>query len=146
MCDSPSVVKSAITRLEKAHGYLFSLVSQDLQLHIQGLKTPKDIWDKLDSLFDKQDELRVHKLENELISLNPSNFESLNEFFTKFKNLIYQLNQCKVEKEDHQLILAILSKLIVDYSVFVSTFQSMRITTPNWNMPTLDAFIASLIF
>ena len=49
-----------LKRLDEAHGYLFSLVSWDLQFHIQGLKTPKDIWDKLASLFDKQDEMRVH--------------------------------------------------------------------------------------
>ena len=55
------------------------------------MKTPKEIWDKLASLFDKQDELRVHQLENELISIHPSSFETLNEFFTKFKNLIFQL-------------------------------------------------------
>ena len=51
-----------------------------------------------------------------------------------------------LEKEDDQLILSILSKLSADYSVFVSTFQSLRITTPNWKMPTLDAFIASLTY
>ena len=51
-----------------------------------------------------------------------------------------------MEKEDDQLILAILSKRSADYSVFVSTFQSVRITTPNWKMPTLDAFIASLTY
>ena len=88
--------------------------------------------------------MRVHQLENDLITLNPSNFESLNEFFTKFKNLIYQLKQCKVEKDEYQLILAILTNLNVDYSDFVSTFQIVRLTTPNWNMPTLDAFIQSL--
>ena len=59
--------------------------------------------------------MRFHQLENELISLNPSNFETLNEVYTKFKNLIYQLKQCKVEKEDDQLILAILSKLSAYY-------------------------------
>ena len=70
----------------------------------------------------------------------------MNEFFTKFKNLINQLKQCKVEKEDDQLILAILSKLSADYSVFVSTFQLVRINTPNWKMATLDSFIASLTY
>ena len=87
-------------KIDEAHGYLFSLVSQYLRFHIQGLKNPKEIWYNLASLFDKQDEMRVHQLENELISLNPSNFETMNEFFTKFKNLIYQLKQYKVEKED----------------------------------------------
>ena len=63
--------------------------------------------------------MRFHQLENELISLNPSNFETLNGFFIKFKNLMYQLKQCKVDKEDDQLILAILSELSANYSVFV---------------------------
>ena len=35
--------------------------------------------------------------------------------------------------------------LNADYSVFVSTFQIVRLTTPNWKMPTLNAFIQSLI-
>ena len=137
-----------MNRLDEAHGYLFSSVSRDLRFHIQGLKkNPKEIWDKLASLFDKQDEMRVHQLaENDLITLNPSNFESLNEFFTKFKNLIYQLKQFKVEKKDDQFTFAILSKLSVDYSVFVSSFQTMKLTTPNWKMPTLDAFIQSLTY
>ena len=89
--------------------------------------------------------MRIHQLENDLITLNPSDFESLNEFFSKFKNLIYQLKQCKVKKDETQLILAILTKLNSDYSVFVSTFQTVRLTTPNWKMPTLNDFIQSLI-
>ena len=31
-----------LNRLDEVHGYLFSSFSQDLQFHIQGLKTPKD--------------------------------------------------------------------------------------------------------
>ena len=42
-------------------------------------------------------------------------------------------------------ILSILTKLNADYSVFVSTFQIVRLTTPNWKMPTLNGFIQSLI-
>ena len=49
-----------LNRLDEAHGYLFSSVSQDLRFHIQGLKTPKEIWDNLASLFDKKDDMRVH--------------------------------------------------------------------------------------
>ena len=51
---------------------------------------------------------------------------------------------CKVKKEDDQLILAILSKLCAYYLVFVSTFHTGNLTTPNWKMPTLNAFIESL--
>ena len=49
-----------------------------------------------------------------------------------------------MEKADDQLILAILSKLGADYSVFVSTFCTGKLTTPGWKMPSLNAFIESL--
>ena len=51
-------------RLDEAFGYLSLSISRYLRFHIKGLKTPKEIWDKLASLFDKQDEMRVHQLEN----------------------------------------------------------------------------------
>ena len=78
------------------------------------------------------------------MSLQPSNFETLNEFFTKFNHIVLLLKQCKVEKEDDQLILAILSKLGVDNSVFLSTFHAGKLTTPGWKMPTFNAFIEYL--
>ena len=80
-----------MNRLDEALGHLLSSISQDLWFHILELKTTKLVWDKVFSLFDKHDEMRIHQLENDLITLNPSSFESLNAFFTKFKNLIYLL-------------------------------------------------------
>ena len=77
-----------------------------------------------------------------MISLNPGNFETINEFFTKFKHSVLQLQQCEVEKKYDQLILYILSKLWPYY--FVSTFHTENITIPNWKMSTLNAFIESL--
>ena len=131
-------------KMDEAYGFLCLSISKYILFHITGLKTPKEIWDQLASLLDKQDDLRVYQLENELISLHPGNFETLNDFFTKFKNLMLQLKLCKVEKEDDQLILAILSKFGAHYSVFVSTFHTGKLTTSNWKMPTLNAFIESL--
>ena len=79
-----------------------------------------------------------------MISLDPRNFETMNDFFTNFKNLVLQFKQCEVEKEDDQLILAILSKLGPDYSFFVSTFHIGKLTISKWKMSTLNAFIESL--
>ena len=72
--------------------------------------------------------MRGHQIENELISLSPSNFESLQLYFSKFK----------------ALVLAILSKLGPDYSVFVSTFYATKLTAQTWNMPSLVDFMESL--
>ena len=118
-------------KLDEAYGCFCLSISWDLLFYINGLKTPKEVWDKFASLFDKQDDLRIYQLENELISLHLANFETLNDLFTKFKHLVFQLKMCKVEKEDDQLILSILSKIGVDYSVFVSKFHSVKLTTPN---------------
>ena len=88
--------------------------------------------------------MRVYLLENELMSLQPSNFETLNDLFTNFKHIALLLKQCKVEKEDDKCILSILSKLGDDYSLFISTFQMRKLTTIGWNMPSLNSFIESL--
>ena len=66
-------------------------------------------------------------------------------FFTKFKHIVLLLKQCKVDKEDDQIILSILSKIGANYLVFVTTFCARNITTPGWNIPSLNAFIESLI-
>ena len=98
-----------LNKKDEAFSFLCLSISRDLLFHLVGLKTPKEIWDKLETLYGKHDDLRVYSLENELMSLQPSNFETLNDFFTKFKHTILLLKQCKVEKEDDQIILAILS-------------------------------------
>ena len=45
--------------------------------HIEGLITSNEAWDKLESLFGKEDELRFHIIENEIIVLHPNKFETI---------------------------------------------------------------------
>ena len=77
-------------RLDEAYGCLCLSISQDILFHINGLNTPKKVWYNIASLFENQDDMRIYQLENELISLHPSNFETMNELFTKFKHLVFQ--------------------------------------------------------
>ena len=65
--------------------YMCIHISRELLFHLYGLSTPKEIWDNLESLFEKHDEPRGHILENELISLHPSNFENIQHFFLKIQ-------------------------------------------------------------
>ena len=82
-----------LNKKDEAFGFLCLSISEDLLFHLTDLKTPKEIWDKLESLYGKHDDLRVYQLENELMSLQPSNFETLNDFFTKFKHTVVLLKQ-----------------------------------------------------
>ena len=101
----------------------------------------------MERIFGKQDEMRGHMLEVELLTLDPNIFDNLQYFFTKYKDLLSQLKACGVDKskEEKQMVLTILSKLGPEYSVFVSTFHSVRFTYgATWKIPSLEEFIKSL--
>src|SRR5277367_760021 len=131
-------------KLDEAIGLICLSISRELLFHVSGATTPDAVWTTLEGLFGKQDEMRVHQLENELISLSPIHFSNLKEFFTKFKSLLIELDACGVNKEEDQLILSILSKLGPEYFVFVSSFQASKLTQEKWKMPPLNEFIAAL--
>jgi hypothetical protein len=91
--------------------------------------------------------MRGHMLEVELLTLDPKSFDNIQDFFTKFKDLLSQLKACGVDKskEEKQMVLTILSNLGPEFSVFVSTFHSVIFTSgATWKMPSLEDFIESL--
>ena len=100
--------------------------------------------EKLVEIFGKTDEMRGHQIENELISLSPNSFKSLQLHFSKFKALVLQLKQCGIEKKEEQIVLAILSKLGPKYLVFFSTFYATKLTPRTYKMPNLVEFMESL--
>ena len=73
---------------DEAYGLLCLSISRDLLFHIDGLTSPNEVWEKIYNLFGKIDEMRGHQIENEMISLSPNNFESLQLYFSKFKALV----------------------------------------------------------
>ena len=119
-------------RLDEAYGLLCLSISREILFHIDSLTTPNEVWVKLESLFGKTNELRGHQLENKLIILSPAQFDAFQDFFTKFNSLLLRLKKCGIEKKEDQLILSILSKLGPEFSVFVSTFHSGKLTLRNW--------------
>ena len=46
-----------LNRLDEAFGFMCTHISRDILFHLEGLRTPKEAWDKLESLFGKQDEI-----------------------------------------------------------------------------------------
>ena len=78
-------------RRDEAYGLLCLSISRDLLFHLDGLTSPNEVWEKLVEIFGKTYEMRGHQIENELISLSPNSFESLQLYFSKFKALVLQL-------------------------------------------------------
>ena len=51
--DSDKDKAKYMNRLDEAHGHFLSSISKYLWFHIQELKSPTEVWDKLASLFNK---------------------------------------------------------------------------------------------
>ena len=76
---------------DDSYGILCLTISRDLLFHLDGLTSANEVWENLVDHFGKKDEMRGHQIKNELISLIPSSFESLQLYFSKFKALVLQL-------------------------------------------------------
>ena len=88
--------KNFLNHCDEAFRYLCTYISRDILFHLQGLRTPRECCKKLYRIFNKQDELRGHILENELVSLHPNSFNTIEQFFTEFKSLVLQCRQCRI--------------------------------------------------
>jgi hypothetical protein len=136
-----------LNRMDEAFRTICSLISLDILFQISSCKTTNEAWTTLEGLFGKHYEIRGHMLEVELLTLDPKIFDNLQDFFTKFKDLLSQLKACGVDKskEEKQIILTILSKLGPKFSVFISTFHSVKFASgATWKIPSLKEFIKSM--
>jgi hypothetical protein len=91
--------------------------------------------------------MRGDMMEVDLLTLDLKSFDNIQDFFTKFKDLLSQLNACGVDKstEEKKMVLTILSKIGPEFSVFLSTFHTVRFAYGDtWKMPSLEDFIESL--
>ena len=73
---------------DEAYGLLCLSISRDLLFHLDSLTFPNEVWENIEYLFGKTDEMRGNQLENQLISLSPNRFESLQLYFSKFNTLV----------------------------------------------------------
>ena len=64
-------------KLYESIGLIFLSISKYLLFHVSRAATPDVVWTTLEGLFSKHDAMRVHQLENELISLSPIHFRNL---------------------------------------------------------------------
>ena len=68
-------------RRDEAYGLLCLSISRDLLFHLDGLTSTNEVWENIVDLFGKTDDMRGHQIENELISLSPNSFKSLQLYF-----------------------------------------------------------------
>jgi hypothetical protein len=133
-------------RNDEARGLIRMSISPDLRYHLQEIDDPEESWDKIESVFGKLNIIQAQKLENQILTLIPSDFSCLGYYLSKFKTLRILCEECKIKMEEEHCIYLIPSKLGSASSVFVSTFYAMREALGKaYEKPTLESFSTSLI-
>jgi len=110
-------------------------------LHLENIEIPHEAWEKLESLFGKNDIMRAMHIDAQLTALYPYDFSTIVDFLTKFKNLYTQLKGSGKKKEEKECIFFIMSKLKDPFHIFASTFISIiNAMGDKFVMPSLEEF------
>jgi hypothetical protein len=133
-------------RNDEACGLIRMSISPDLRYHLQGIDDPEVAWDKIETVFGKLNIIQPQQLENQILTLSPSDFSCLGDYLSKFKTLRILCEECKIQMEEERCIYLIHSKLGSAYSMFVSTFYAMKeVVGKAYVKPTIESFCTSLI-
>ena len=55
-------------RNNEAHGLLGMSIFPDLRFHLQSIDKPKEAWEKIESMFGKDNIIRAQQLENQVLT------------------------------------------------------------------------------
>ena len=131
---------------QKALGVIQGSVNHDLLFHIINCKESKEAWDKLKSIYGKVDEEKGFQIEDDLLLLDPNNFDMLQDYLTKVNEYRALLTDCGNPISDDRLIHHILKKLPKEYASFYSSFHTHRLTMGTaYTKPSFDSFSEILI-
>jgi hypothetical protein len=97
-------------------------------------------------VFGKHNIIEEQQLENQVLTLSPSDFSCIEDYLSKFKTLRNLCEECKLKIDVDHCIYLILSKLDSSYSVFVSTFYAMQEALGEaYQKPSVENFCDALI-
>ena len=103
-------------------------VDDKIMYQIWKSSTSKEAWDTLQTLYGKVSEEDVFKIEDELVSLDPKTFDSIQDFIINVNELRMKLNECGSPIKDDRLVYPIHNKLPSEYSTFVSSYNTSKTT------------------
>ena len=105
-----------------------SRVEDKIFYQIQKYNTSKEAWDALKNLYGKVTKEDIYKIEDELVSLYPKTFDSIQHFIIRVKELRTNIDDCGSPNKDDNLIYLIHNKLPSEYSTFVSSYNTSKTT------------------
>ena len=102
----------------QALGIIRSCVHRDIFFHISIFKDAKGSWDKLEGLYGKVDEEKGFQIKDDLLLLDPKNFDTIQDYVNKANELRSLLKDCGNPMKDDRMIHHILKRLPIEYAYF----------------------------
>ena len=81
-------------RYDQARGLIGQTVVDNLQVYIEALEDPIQVWKALATLFDKTDGVSAYYFEKKIHSIDPNEFDRIEYFLAEIKTLNEKLNAC----------------------------------------------------
>ena len=134
-------------KLEQARGIIGKALSPNLNRRFVHIDDPIVLWDNLEKDYKDANIASTFSIEEKLVNLDPSYFETMTDYFNEVTFLNAQLKKIGAEyaKKDFQLIAMVESKLPQLYKVFKESRKKIIQLNPNTSQQTFDQFCKSII-
>jgi hypothetical protein len=102
--DADKKVKCA-NRSDEARGLIIMSISPDLRFHLKEIDDLDEAWENIEFVFGKLNIIRAQQLENQVLTLSPSDFSCIGDYLSKFKTLRILCEECEIKMEEESCII-----------------------------------------
>ena len=97
-------------------------------------------------MYGKVNEDKGFQIEDDLLLLDPKNYDTIQDYIIKVNEYRALLKDCGIPIKDDRLIYHILKRPPSEYSNFVSSFNTHKLTMGSaYQKPSFDGFVNMLI-
>lgn len=109
----------------KAQGVIVVRLSSKALLHVQNCETAKEIWDKLNTIYEQKSDVSLHVLQQKFFEEKYSVTEDISTFISRIEGLVTQIRQSNGDISENMVITKIISSLGEKFRHFVSAWDSV---------------------
>lgn len=124
----------------KAQRIIVTSMGQQAMIHIMNCATAREMWTKLETIYEHKTQTSVHLLQQKFYSFNKSPQDDMAMHISKLEKIVQELKDLNEKVSDTMVITKILMTLPSEYGHFFSAWES----TPKENR-TLDNLTSRLM-
>jgi hypothetical protein len=130
---------------DEALGLITLNIKPNLIHHTKDNKSVKEIWDTFKNLFGTVNTTQINKLKTKLSNLKMGDFESIEEYIGRFKNLkVDIITSGGKAKTYSEYVSIVLNNLSSAFKSFAIIFYSIPLFVKGYTTPSLRRFLLIL--